>query len=60
MSGSGNAMSAAFLDLSTGEFRATQVEGADAWTQISSIIEAVRSARTALPRISRRYISFKR
>src|SRR5437867_1560716 len=36
----GDAVGAAFLDISTGEFRATQATGRDAWTRISADLES--------------------
>lgn len=38
--GSENIVGAAFLDLSTGEFAATQVTGSDAWPRIRDILES--------------------
>jgi DNA mismatch repair protein MutS len=38
--GTGERYGAAFLDLSTGEFRATEASGADAWARIRADIEA--------------------
>ncbi|HEX8473730.1 MAG TPA: DNA mismatch repair protein MutS [Pyrinomonadaceae bacterium] len=38
--GAGDTFGAAFLDLSTGEFRATEVSGADAWARIRADIES--------------------
>ncbi|HEY0385910.1 MAG TPA: DNA mismatch repair protein MutS, partial [Pyrinomonadaceae bacterium] len=38
--GSGERMAAAFLDLSTGEFRVTQASGRDAWQRISADVES--------------------
>jgi DNA mismatch repair protein MutS len=38
--GSGERMGAAFLDLSTGEFRATEANGAEAWSRISADVES--------------------
>src|SRR5947207_8213383 len=37
--GAGESYGAAFLDLSTGEFRATETHGADAWAHIRADIE---------------------
>ncbi len=38
--GSGERMAAAFLDLSTGEFRATEASGRDAWARIRADLES--------------------
>ncbi|HYP01240.1 MAG TPA: hypothetical protein VER76_13700, partial [Pyrinomonadaceae bacterium] len=38
--GAGDSYGAAFLDLSTGEFRATEARGADAWPRIRADIES--------------------
>jgi DNA mismatch repair protein MutS len=38
--GSGERMAAAFLDLSTGEFRATEASGHDAWSRIRADLES--------------------
>jgi len=38
--GTGATMAAAFLDLSTGEFRATEASGRDAWARICADIES--------------------
>src|ERR1043165_3717886 len=38
--GSGETFGAAFLDLSTGEFRATELSGAEAWARIRADIES--------------------
>jgi DNA mismatch repair protein MutS len=40
VTGSGSVMGAAFLDLSTGEFRATEASGAEAWTRIRADLES--------------------
>ena len=47
--GSGDRMAAAFLDLSTGEFRATEAAGPDAWTRIRSDIEAFAPREMLFP-----------
>jgi DNA mismatch repair protein MutS len=47
--GSGATMAAAFLDLSTGEFRATEATGADAWQRIRSDIEAFAPRELLFP-----------
>lgn len=47
--GSGDCMAAAFLDLSTGEFRATEAAGADAWARIRSDIEAFAPRELLFP-----------
>ncbi|MBD0371315.1 MAG: DNA mismatch repair protein MutS [Pyrinomonadaceae bacterium] len=47
--GSGDRMAAAFLDLSTGEFRSTEAAGADAWTRIRSDIEAFAPRELLFP-----------
>lgn len=38
--GAGDKFAAAFLDLSTGEFRATQASGAEAWPQIRAALDS--------------------
>ncbi|MDT4953871.1 MAG: mismatch repair protein MutS [Acidobacteriota bacterium] len=38
--GTGERMAAAFLDLSTGEFRATEASGRDAWSRIRADVES--------------------
>src|SRR5918911_1066219 len=38
--GAGDTFGAAFLDLSTGEFRATEVSGPDAWARVRGDIES--------------------
>src|SRR5437867_12534602 len=45
----GEICAAAFLDLSTGEFRATQATGADAWSIIASDIESYRPRELLYP-----------
>jgi DNA mismatch repair protein MutS len=45
----GDACGAAFLDLSTGEFRATQTTGAKAWSIIAADIEAYRPRELLFP-----------
>src|SRR5437660_12440343 len=40
VSAHGEAVGAAFLDISTGEFRATQANGPDAWKRIAADIES--------------------
>src|SRR4051812_15629486 len=47
--GSGDRMAAAFLDLSTGEFRATEARGRDAWTRICADIEAYAPREILFP-----------
>ena len=47
--GSGDHMAAAFLDLSTGEFRATQATGPEAWARIRSDIEAFAPREMLFP-----------
>jgi DNA mismatch repair protein MutS len=47
--GSGDRMAAAFLDLSTGEFRATEAAGAQAWARIRSDIEAFAPREMLFP-----------
>lgn len=49
VSGSGDALGAAFLDLSTGEFRVTQIAGSDAWARIRSVIEAYAPRELLFP-----------
>src|SRR5207245_1266912 len=45
----GEICAAAFLDLSTGEFRATQATGADAWLIIAADIESYRPRELLFP-----------
>jgi DNA mismatch repair protein MutS len=47
--GSGDRMAAAFLDLSTGEFRATEASGAESWSRIRSDIEAFAPREMLFP-----------
>src|SRR3954466_5140629 len=47
--GSGDRMAAAFLDLSTGEFRATEASGRDAWTRIRADGEAYAPREILFP-----------
>src|SRR5215212_4188381 len=47
--GSGDRMAAAFLDLSTGEFRATQAAGDAAWARIRSDLEAFAPREMLFP-----------
>jgi DNA mismatch repair protein MutS len=49
VSGSGSRMGAAFLDLSTGEFRATEATGEEAWTRISADIESYAPREILFP-----------
>jgi DNA mismatch repair protein MutS len=48
--GSGESYGAAFLDLSTGEFRATEVSGADAWARVRADIESYAPRELLFPR----------
>src|SRR5256714_2498834 len=45
----GEACGAAFLDLSTGEFRATQASGKDAWAVIAADVESYRPKELLFP-----------
>jgi DNA mismatch repair protein MutS len=45
----GETVGAAFLDISTGEFRATQARGADAWTLIAADIECYAPRELLFP-----------
>jgi DNA mismatch repair protein MutS len=45
----GETCGAAFLDLSTGEFRTTQVDGKDAWSVIAADIESYRPKELLFP-----------
>ena len=47
--GTGERMAAAFLDLSTGEFRATEASGRDAWTRIRADIESYAPREILFP-----------
>ena len=49
VTGSGSVMGAAFLDLSTGEFRATQAEGSDAWARICADLESYAPREILFP-----------
>jgi DNA mismatch repair protein MutS len=47
--GAGDAFGAAFLDLSTGEFRATEARGQDAWPRIRADIESYSPRELLFP-----------
>jgi DNA mismatch repair protein MutS len=47
--GAGDSFGAAFLDLSTGEFRATQAAGSDAWPRIRADIESYAPRELLFP-----------
>ncbi|MDX6271177.1 MAG: mismatch repair protein MutS [Acidobacteriota bacterium] len=47
--GAGDSYGAAFLDLSTGEFRATEARGADAWQRIRADIESYSPRELLFP-----------
>ncbi len=47
--GSGEQMAAAFLDISTGEFRATQASGRDAWARILADVESYSPREILFP-----------
>ncbi|HYE64986.1 MAG TPA: DNA mismatch repair protein MutS, partial [Pyrinomonadaceae bacterium] len=47
--GSGERMAAAFLDLSTGEFRVTETSGRDAWERIKADIESYAPRELLFP-----------
>jgi DNA mismatch repair protein MutS len=47
--GAGDAYGVAFLDLSTGEFRATEAHGADAWQRIRADIESYSPRELLFP-----------
>ncbi len=49
VTGSGNVMGAAFLDLSTGEFRATEATGPDAWARICADLESYAPREILFP-----------
>jgi DNA mismatch repair protein MutS len=49
VTGSGSVMGAAFLDLSTGEFRATEASGTDAWTRIRADLESYAPREILFP-----------
>src|SRR5215210_1346236 len=49
VAGSGSVMGAAFLDLSTGEFRATEASGSDAWARISADLESYAPREILFP-----------
>jgi DNA mismatch repair protein MutS len=48
--GAGDTYGAAFLDLSTGDFRATEVSGPDAWARVRSDIESYAPRELLFPR----------
>ena len=48
--GAGESFGAAFLDLSTGEFRATEVSGPDSWARIRADIESFAPRELLFPR----------
>jgi DNA mismatch repair protein MutS len=48
--GAGDTYGAAFLDLSTGDFRATEVTGEDAWARIRADIESYAPRELLFPR----------
>ena len=48
--GAGDTYGAAFLDISTGEFRSTEVSGADAWARIRADIESYSPRELLFPR----------
>ncbi|MDT5268606.1 MAG: mismatch repair protein MutS [Acidobacteriota bacterium] len=48
--GAGDTYGAAFLDLSTGDFRTTEVTGADAWARVRSDIESYAPRELLYPR----------
>jgi DNA mismatch repair protein MutS len=48
--GAGDTYGAAFLDLSTGDFRATEVSGPDAWARIRADIESYAPRELLFPR----------
>lgn len=47
--GTGEAFAAAFLDLSTGEFSATQLEGANSWARTCEILESYAPREILFP-----------
>jgi DNA mismatch repair protein MutS len=47
--GAGEIFGAAFLDLSTGEFRATELEGSDAWERVRADIESYAPREILFP-----------
>jgi DNA mismatch repair protein MutS len=49
VTGSGSVMGAAFLDLSTGEFRATEATGTDAWARIRADLESYAPREILFP-----------
>jgi DNA mismatch repair protein MutS len=48
--GAGDTYGAAFLDISTGEFRSTEVSGADAWARVRADIESYAPRELLFPR----------
>jgi DNA mismatch repair protein MutS len=48
--GSGDTYGAAFLDISTGEFRATEVSGPDAWARVRADMESYAPRELLFPR----------
>jgi DNA mismatch repair protein MutS len=49
LSGAGDTFGAAFLDLSTGEFRATETTGPDAWARVRADIESYAPRELLFP-----------
>jgi len=47
--GAGDTFGAAFLDLSTGEFRATEADGADAWARVCADLESYAPRELLFP-----------
>jgi DNA mismatch repair protein MutS len=47
--GAGDSFGAAFLDLSTGEFRATEARGADAWERVRADVESYAPRELLFP-----------
>ncbi len=55
--GSGESFGAAYLEISTGEFFATQIEGKDAWTKICSDLESYAPKEILFPESLKNVVS---
>ncbi|CAN5718247.1 DNA mismatch repair protein MutS [soil metagenome] len=55
--GSGESFGAAYLEISTGEFFATQIEGKDAWTKICSDLESYAPKEILFPESLKKLVS---
>lgn len=55
--GAGECFGAAYLDVSTGEFFATQIEGKDAWSKICTDIESYAPKEILFPESMEKFVS---